>query len=263
MAVGLTRGTVRLAQAAGGAVRDLLFPPRCLLCLDGPASHGESFCSACADNIADERSRLACPTCGSDVAKYEVRLERCATCRGRSMKIAGTARVGPYRLALAHIFRAYKFHDREELGLTLGEWLVDSVRGAAWLDCVEAVVSVPTHWRHRLDRRFHAADVLAAHLAKRLQRPHVPILRRVRAGRHQLGLSHAQRVANVRGAFALESGVELHNARLLLVDDVRTTGATIEECAKVLRRAGAAEVYAAVLLSASHTSAGGRVLGPI
>jgi ComF family protein len=231
-----------------------------MLCLDGPAPSGEPFCSACAASLAEERSRPACPTCGSDVAPYEVRLDRCATCRGRAWKIGGTARIGPYGPALGHIFRAYKYDDREELGLTLGEWLVEAVRGAAWLDRVEAVVSVPTHWRHRLDRRFHAADVLAAHLAKRLRRPHAPILRRVRAGRHQVGSSFVQRAANVRGAFAPADGVELREARLLLVDDVRTTGATIEECAKVLRKNGASEVYAAVILSASHTSANNQTL---
>jgi len=179
------------------------------------------------------------------------------------MKIAASARVGPYRQALGHLFRAYKFHDRDELHPLLADWLVEAVRAAPWLDRVEAVTCVPTHWLRRLDRKFHAAEVLAAHVARRLEKPYVSILRRVRAGRHQLGLSYAQRAANVRGAFALVDGVKLHKARVLLVDDVRTTGATIEECAKVLRRGGAADVYAAVVLSASHTSAGNRVLGSI
>jgi predicted amidophosphoribosyltransferase len=75
------------------------------------------------------------------------------------------------------------------------------------------------------------------------------VLRRVRGGPHQIGLSHSQRVENVRGAFAMARGVTLRGARLLLVDDVMTTGATLNECAKVLRRGGAAEVYAAVVLT--------------
>ncbi len=248
----------RAARGVGCAAADLLFPPRCLLCLEG-GDH-TPFCPTCADQIAAERSRPACPTCGSDVAAYEVRLDRCAACRGRSTKISATARVGPYRVALGRLFRGYKFQDRDELGPLLGDWLVEAVGNAHWLERVEAVVSVPTHWIRRLDRKFHAAEVLADHLARDLRLPHVSLLRRTRAGRHQLGLSFAQRAANVRGAFALTPGVTLRGARLLLVDDVRTTGATVEECAKVLRRGGATEVYCAVVLNAGQTRADNAVM---
>jgi ComF family protein len=254
---------IHAARAVGGAVQDLLFPPRCLLCLEGGDSTPSPFCTVCAEAIAEERARPACPTCGADVAPHEVRLGRCSTCRGRSMKIMGTSRVGPYRSALGQLFRAYKFHDREELGHLLGDWLVEAVEKAGWLDRVEAVTSVPTHWLRRLDRKFHAAEVLAGHLSKRLERPQVPLLRRIRAGRHQLGLSYTQRAANVRGAFALAPGFELRKARLLLVDDVRTTGATLDECAKLLRRHGCSEVYVAVVLHAGHTSANDQILSTV
>lgn len=86
-------------------------------------------------------------------------------------------------------------------------------------------------------------------IAKERDLPYVSLLRRVRAGPHQVGLSYEKRIANVQGAFALRRGCELRDARLLLVDDVTTTGATIKECAKVLRRGGAKEVYAAVVSS--------------
>jgi len=115
---------------------------------------------------------------------------------------------------------------------------------------VEAIVSVPTHWKRRIDRPFHAADNIASSVAKNMDLPFARVLKRVRAGPHQIGLTHAERIRNVSGAFALRRGVELHKARVLLIDDVRTTGATLNECAKVLRHAGAAEVYAAVLATA-------------
>lgn len=86
-------------------------------------------------------------------------------------------------------------------------------------------------------------------MARRLNLPLVRVLRRTRAGPHQIGLSYTARAANVRGAFAMRPGVELRDARLLLIDDVRTTGATINECAKVLQASGAAEVYAAVVVA--------------
>lgn len=231
-----------------GAV-DLLFPQRCGLCRGLPECGGDALCGYCAAAVAKLRRRPGCPTCGSSVARYEVSRGLCRLCRERPWPILGTVRVGPYADELGALVRVYKYHGREELGSLLGGWLVETVTNAPWLDRVEAVVSIPTHWRHRLSRPFHAADALAAIVATRIGLPHVPVLRRVRAGRHQIELrGYTARVENVRGAFALQRGVVLHDARFLLIDDVKTTGATIRECTNVLRRGGAAEVYAAALV---------------
>ena len=166
------------------------------------------------------------------------------------MPVDGTVRVGPYDQELGHLIRAYKFNGRGELQPLLSAWLSGAVAGAPWFDRIEAVVSVPTHWRHRFGRPLYAADALAGLVARNTGLPHIPVLRRVRGGPHQLGLSYSARQENVRGAFAMAPGTELHDARLLLIDDVKTTGATLHECAKVLRRNGAAAVFAAVIVTA-------------
>lgn len=127
--------------------------------------------------------------------------------------------------------------------------LAEAVEGSPWFRRVEAIVSVPTHWRHRLGRPLYAADALAERLARATGLPRVRVLRRVRAGPHQIGLSFTDRQANIRGAFALRRGVTMEGARVLLIDDVKTTGATLNECAKVLRAGGAAEVFAAVVVT--------------
>jgi len=93
-------------------------------------------------------------------------------------------------------------------------------------------------------RPMHAAEALAETVGRQTGLPCISLLRRVKAGRHQIGLSYLERKQNVQGAFAIRRGVRLHAARLLLIDDVKTTGATLNECAKVLRQAGAAEIYA-------------------
>jgi len=95
-----------------------------------------------------------------------------------------------------------------------------------------------------MQRPMHAADALAELVGRQTGLPYISVLRRVRAGRHQIGLSYLDRKENVKGAFDIRPGVQLHRARLLLIDDVKTTGATLNECAKILRRAGAAEIYA-------------------
>ena len=210
----------------------------------------EPFCSRCAEHLNRERAAPACPTCAASVAPFEVFEGKCRRCRDGPARLRGAVRVGVYGLALGKLLRSYKYGAHEELEPILGRWLTLAIREASWIDRIEAIVSVPTHWRHRLVRPLHAAEALASYVAKRVALPHPRILRRTRAGRHQVGLSYTERAKNIRGASALRKGVELHDARLLLIDDVKTTGATIDECAKVLRRGGAAEVYAAVVVSA-------------
>ena len=233
----------------GSAVVDLIFPAGCALCRESLEGWGRTLCSACQAVLRAEMAKAACPLCASSVAQYEVRDGRCGKCRNRRPSIGGTVRVGPYADELGRLIRDYKYAGRDQVGGLLCGWLASSVAGAPWLDRVEAIVSVPTHWRHRLRRPLHAADVLASAVGRKQHLPHVPILRRVRAGPHQVGLSHEQRAHNVRGAFALRRGVTLRGARLLLIDDVKTTGATLGECAKILRRAGASEIYAGVVVA--------------
>lgn len=175
----------------------------------------------------------------------------------------GTARVGRYADVLGDLIRSYKYRGREELAPVLGGWLAEVVENAPWFDRMEAIVSVPTHWKHRLTRPLYAADALASIVARRTGLPHLPILGRVRGGPHQIGLNEAAREKNVRGAFAIRRGVTLRNAHLLLIDDVRTTGATINECATVLRRGGAAEVYAAVVVTVGWAHPVEQVLSSI
>ena len=239
----------RRADYVGSAVVELIFPPRCALCREWLEGQRSCLCAVCREGLRVEFEEEACPMCAATVAPYEVRDGRCGKCRGRRPSIGGTVRVGPYAENLGRLIRNYKYGGRDQLGALLGGWLTQSVANAPWLKRVEAIVSVPTHWRRRLRRPLHAADALALVVARKQSLPHMPILRRVRAGPHQVGLSYEQRAKNVRGAFALRRGVSLRDARLLLIDDVKTTGATLAECAKILRRAGAAEIYAAVVVT--------------
>lgn len=236
-----------------GSLVDLVFPPKCRLCYEVMTEPLNEFCSTCLSELAEQWDEPSCPRCAASVAPFEIARDKkgrmgCGQCRDESLKIDNTVRLGAYQDGLGHLVRQFKYRGREELGPTLGKWLSQIVQHVDWLDRVEAVVSVPTHWKHRLSRPLHAADKLAAVIADRLDVPHVPILRRVRAGPHQINLSANQRIANVRGAFAMQRGVTLRDTHVLLIDDVKTTGATLEECAKVLRQAGAAEIYAAVLV---------------
>lgn len=227
---------------------DVVFPPQCFVCGGPGQGSNRGLCTVCAGGLDSQLREPACPTCASSVAPFEVSGGRCRRCRGERERLSGIVRVGAYEHGLRTLLRAYKFHDRLEIEAGLGAWLAEVAAAAAWRSRVEAIVAVPTHWRRRITCPSYPADALSRSVARGLDLPLTRILRRTRAGPHQIGLSYTARAANVRGAFALRRGVELCNARLLLIDDVRTTGATINECAKVLQKNGAAEVYAAVVV---------------
>jgi competence protein ComFC len=206
------------------------------------------LCQECSTAIEIERSIPFCPTCGQSVARFEVHEGRCALCRQEGTRLSGTVRVGPYDQLLGHLVRAYKYGGREELEPLLGHWLTEAVAQSPWFERIEVVSTVPTHWWNRLRRPLHAAEALAKYVARRIERPFVPLLRRRHPGRRQTGLTGMQRRENVRGLFGPARAVTLEKARVLLVDDVRTTGATLEQCAKILKRQGAREIYAAIVV---------------
>jgi ComF family protein len=142
--------------------------------------------------------------------------------------------------ALVHSF---KYGDRLDLAPTLGRWTANA--GRELLTQAEALVPVPLHWRRLWARRFNQSASLAEAVSAASG---VPVLhtafRRVKPTDHQVGLSRAERAQNVQGAFRVtpEGMAEIAGRRLVLVDDVLTSGATADTCARVLLRAGAANV---------------------
>ena len=106
---------------------------------------------------------------------------------------------------------------------------------------------MPLHWRKRFSRGYNQSDLLAKEIARLRGLRVKKIVRRVKATAPQAGLSNSKRRLNMRGAFAVRKGVDLKGLRVLLIDDVLTTGATASACAKVLRRAGAKHVAVAAV----------------
>jgi ComF family protein len=142
--------------------------------------------------------------------------------------------------ALVH---GLKYGDRLDLAPMLGRWL--SHAGRELLSEADALVPVPLHWRRRWERRFNQSAVLAAAVSSLSG---VPVaagaLKRVKATAQQVGLSRSERAANVQGAFRVppEGKAAVAGRRLILVDDVLTSGATVDGCARALLRAGAANI---------------------
>jgi len=149
-----------------------------------------------------------------------------------------------YREPLDAVIQGLKFRRLDYLGRHLAEALSDGL-GAA-LEGFDAIVPVPLHWRRRLGRGYNQAERIAHPLALRLGLPLLSVLRRSRSTPPQTSLGKADRLANLRRAFWVPHPRRVSQLRLLLVDDVSTTGATLDAAAAALRRAGASGVTALV-----------------
>ncbi len=242
------------------ATLDLLYPPRCLTCLACLDSK-QILCDTCAEAIDVEQESRFCPHCAAPTNDARTADGLCPRCRGRKSNITGTVCAGCYTGVLGRMLRAYKYDGQERYESLIVSRITSAVQGAPWTGRLEAVVGVPAHWSRRMVRTLHAADRLADRVARRLDLPKAAVLRRIKGGPKQVGLTYRARLANVRNAFAVKSGVALDGPRLLLIDDVTTTSATLEECARTLVRAGAAEVYAAVFLAVDWDPRPREVLG--
>ncbi|MBF1801748.1 phosphoribosyltransferase family protein [Alloalcanivorax profundimaris] len=176
----------------------------------------------------------------------------CGRCLDRPPGFAASYCAWAYRFPLDRLLNAYKHRGR----LTV-ERALETLTRAQPLPWPEAdlICPLPAHWRRRWWRGFDQAERLAASLGRRWRRPVVPVLTRPRATRHQQGQSRATRVRSLRHAFRADP--RARGRRILLVDDVMTTGASARAAARALGEAGAAEVRVWVLARTLRSGAGG------
>jgi ComF family protein len=141
------------------------------------------------------------------------------------------------------LVHALKYHDRTDLAPTMGSWMARA--GRELLSQADVLVPVPLHWRRGWSRRYNQSGALARVISRQSGvKLASEALRRIRPTEQQIGLSRPQRAANVQGAFkvAPERSAEIAGRRVVLIDDVLTSGATTDACARALLRAKAAQV---------------------
>jgi len=174
---------------------------------------------------------------------------RCALCRLGVRGFDAAYSFGFYEDELRQLIHLFKYARVRTLSKPLGRLLALALpRDSAF----DAIVPMPLHWRKRWHRGFNQAALLAHEISKRTHVPVANALRRVRHTTAQAGLTNAKRRKNVSGAFRAKKGAPLEGKRILLVDDVMTTGATAAACARALKMAGAAQVTLMTLARADR-----------
>jgi len=172
---------------------------------------------------------------------------RCTLCRLGLTGFDAVYSYGSYEGSLRKLIHLFKFDKIHTLAAPLAKFLALVLPREEHFD---VVVPMPLHWRRRWERGFNQSELLAREIGRRWNVPVEKTIRRVKPTAPQAGLTNAKRRANVSGAFESRKNRRLNGARVLLVDDVMTTGATAAACARVLKRAGAAHV---ALLAVART----------
>lgn len=227
--------------AAGRFVINLALPPACMAC-NRPVAESGALCATCWDRLRlIERpfcQRLAIPF-GYDIGPEALSAEAIADPPPFNRLRA----VAVYDELSGRIVQGLKYHDHVELARSIGAMMVRAAGDIAGE--AQIVVPVPLHPRRLWQRRFNQSGMIAAEIAKRLERPHLPdLVDRIKPTRRQVGLKASERAANVQGAFRVstEARAKLAGRHVLLVDDVYTTGATAKAVTRALLRGGAARV---------------------
>ena len=235
---------VRAAAAlrrAGRLALDFALPPLCPSCRE-PLGDGTGLCSSCWSRLSliepPYCARLGIPFVfdpGAGLLSMEAIANPPAYDRARA-----AVRYDDVASSLVHQF---KYGDRLDLAPMMGRWMARA--GRELLADADALIPVPLHWRRLWARRFNQSAALAGAISHLSGVPAVHDgLKRMRATPQQVGLSKAARADNVQGVFQVpaESKPEISGRRLVLVDDVLTSGATVDACARALLRAGAGHV---------------------
>jgi len=230
------------------ALASLIFPAPCRICARSLDSGSRiPFCHACMEAIMQPLPEPLCAQCGRPIVSACV-------AEGNSPPLCYLCRSGIYAFDFARSFGAYAPRMSRAILLLkygnvapLGEWFARRLAALVQRQprdfAADAVIPVPLDEQRRLERGYNQAELIARPLARLLGIPFRSyLLVRTRPRPNQLRLTHRERWETVRGAYATHKAAQVDKLRVLLVDDVFTTGATLDACSRALKGAGAARV---------------------
>ena len=242
-----------LVRQAASSLVDFMLPPACAFCTrdlqnDFEATvDGINLCGKCRKNFtSDERS--ACLKCGSPVGPYVDTTQGCPECSRRNFRFDQVIRLGVYEDSLRKACIRGKSRGAESLAASLASFHYHKHQTQFAELAPEVIVPVPQFWLHWFTRPHHQALTMAEVLAEHLGIPcDDRAVRKSRRTVDQSSLRRSNRLSNLKQAYAVRRNHKLSGKRVLIVDDILTTGTTSNEVARVLRKAGAASVAVAVI----------------
>jgi ComF family protein len=245
-------------RQAASELAETVFPSQCEICGDTADGYRRfaAICPACLKSMAAPQH--VCVRCGAPVPTSTTLGDDCSHCQRHKWSFKRATCLGPYddQLRKAVILAKSRFHDG--LALRLGELLADHIQSLQ-LQAPEVVIPTPQHWLRRVVHRSNSSELIAEVLSNRLGIAcHRTWLRRIRQTQKQGLLSTEQRRKNVAGAFAVSKWSRFSGKRVLLVDDILTSGSTAHEMAKVIKKAGATFVEVAAVARGVGTNPAGK-----
>lgn len=220
----------------------LLYPPHCAVC-HAMLERGAFVCASCLGGA----QRIHEPRCAQCSQPFQGAIEQsftCSNCDGRKLHFDCAVAAYQSRGIVRDLVLQFKYQREFHLRHPLGDWLVEGFADPRLGAPLDYLVPVPLHPTRERERQFNQAMVLAKIASERTRTPVLPCLQRVRKTPTQTRLDREERMENLLNAFQMRNNRSVQGKHLVLIDDVFTTGSTVNECARVLKRAGAASVRA-------------------
>lgn len=224
-------------------VSDIIFPPRCLGCADILHPHrGQLFCPACKEKVKFITGSL-CPVCGTTFSDSPAASHLCGNCMENKTYFSCARAVVSYETIILDAIHQFKYGNNISVGARLASFMANFSFPDVDFTGYSLIIPVPLHIKRLRQRGFNQSLILARAIAKKWQIPvNFSLLKRHKFTETQTGLHKAERNKNIKGAFEVGDKKIIAGKNVILVDDVYTTGATINECARILTKAGAKKV---------------------
>src|SRR5947208_87716 len=227
-----------------GAIASLLYPPVCAICRANVRA-GEYLCDECEAKVV----RIVAPFCQKCSEPFEGAITgefTCANCAHRTIHFDAAVAAYRSRGIVRQIIHDFKYGHQIHLRHLVTRWLTAAfddprLRGRRF----DVIIPVPLHPARKRERGFNQASLLAELLSAQISIQSKPLLERIRYTTTQTALDRTERMENLHNAFRLRKNTNVRDLRVLLIDDVLTTGSTLNECARILKGAGAISAHAA------------------
>ena len=248
----LTPASTIITSAFSGFTH-LLWPDICDNCNTAVSQTNNHLCNQCWQSLLTCLGSDYCQQCGKEASKFGFLEMGCPGCQDTKMHFDAIVRGGLYDSTLRDMILSFKFNDKTELAPVFAMLANPALEACEHINQIDMFVPVPLHWRRLSERGYNQSYIIC----KTINHTYIQIntdLVRIRHTERQWNLTPAKRKRNVAGAFAVRHRHKFKNKTICLVDDITTSGATLNECAKTLKQAGAKKVVALVIAVAAQNT---------